>query len=61
MPLVEQLEQTQYLIRILTSRLKQLVLIFEGVHVQQTTYVVLHVNIRVINGLPIHGNDVLSQ
>jgi hypothetical protein len=45
MPLVEQVEQTQYLVRVTTFGLKQLVLIPRGVPIQQTMVASLHVNI----------------
>ncbi len=61
MPLIELLKQIQYPVMILTSRLKQLVLIPKGVLVQQTMATTLPINIHIANGLPIHGNDVLFQ
>jgi hypothetical protein len=50
MPHVEQLVGNQYPIKVPTSRLKQLVPIAIGVHVQQTMIVVLPINI-LENGL----------
>jgi hypothetical protein len=60
-PFVEPLEHTQYLAKIPTSRLKQLVLIPGGVPIQQIVATILLVNIVVANGLLVHGNDVLFQ
>jgi hypothetical protein len=61
MPPVEQLVQNQYLIRIPTSRLKQLVPIVRGVPIQQTIATTLPVNIHVTTRLPVYGNGVPIQ
>jgi hypothetical protein len=59
-PLIEQSKQTQYLVRIPTFGLRQLVLIDPiEVHVQQATTTSLLVNIHVAIGLPICDNCVL--
>jgi hypothetical protein len=58
MPPIEQLKQIQYPIRILTSGLEQPILIPRGILVQQIVATILLVNMVVINGLLVQGNDV---
>jgi len=58
-PPIEQLEETQYPIKIPISRLEQPTLISRGVPIQQTMAITLLVNVA--NGLPVHGNDVSFQ
>jgi hypothetical protein len=58
---IEQLEQTQYPIKIPTFGLKQLFLIPRNIHVQLIMTTTLHINIFVANGLHVHGNDVLFE
>jgi hypothetical protein len=57
-PFIEQLEQTQYPIKIPTSGLGQLVLIPKEVFVQQTATTFLHVNIPITTILPVYGNRI---
>lgn len=61
MPPIEQLEQTQYLVKVLISRLGQLVLVSKGIYVQQTIVAFLLVNFHVATGLPIYGNGMPPQ
>ncbi len=51
MPLVEQLVQNQYHVKVATYGLEQLVLIIKGVHVKQTMATTLHVNIPITTRL----------
>jgi hypothetical protein len=58
MPPIEQLVQNQYLVRIPTFGLKELVPITRGVLVQQTMATVLLLDVIVITGLHVYGNGV---
>jgi hypothetical protein len=53
--------QNQYHVIVPTSKLKQLVLIVKGVHVQQTMEIILPINIIITTRLPIYGNGVPIQ
>ncbi len=57
MPLIEQLQQTQYLVKTSTSGSKKLILILKGIRVQM----IMATTLPIANGLCVHGNDVLFQ
>ncbi len=61
MPPFEQLEQTQYCVRIPTFGLDQPTLISKGVHVQQVMVATLPIKMHIANGLIVHGIDVSFQ
>jgi hypothetical protein len=58
MPPIGQLVHNQYLLRLPTFKLEELVPIMRGVHVQQTTTIVLPINVHVTTRLPIYGSGV---
>jgi hypothetical protein len=55
---IEQLVQNQYIIRVPTSRLKQLVFVVRGVPIQQTIATTLPTNIPITIKLHVYGDGI---